>query len=126
MQLLVRSVSVDAGSVHAGLGAALVDVPVAVDAVESRCARALVSANERRALGAVLARRQSAVIERLALVSAVAAGACARVALERVQQAGALVLARRRVAHVGHRDLAQRRREAQRTRAREAGHGVRR
>lgn len=122
--LLVGSVGVDAAAVNARVAQALVDVDGAGGAGKARSAGALVRVGQRRALGAVLARVQGAVVDRLALVAAEAGRTGARVVVERVQDAGAAVLARRRVARVRHGDLAQRRREAERARAREAGHGV--
>ena len=115
---------VDTSSVDAGILLALVDVDGAIVSGESGRAGALVRVRQGRAGGAVLAGLQGAVVDRLAARAAESVLARTRVVIQRPQDAHSAVLTGRRVANVGHGDLAQRRREAQRTGAREAGHRV--
>lgn len=80
--LLVRSVRVEAGAVPAGILLALHDVLCARGAHESRRTRALVRVTKGLALGAIATRHGGAVILQFAVVTGVARGAGAGVAVQ--------------------------------------------
>ena len=76
---------VDASAVYARVGCALVNVALAVGAAEAGSAGALVRVDQRRTAGSVAARRQGAVVHRLAVGAAVTVHACATVHVQRLQ-----------------------------------------
>lgn len=76
---------VDASAVDARTGRALVDVALAVGAGETGRASAFVRIGQRRTARPVAARRQSAVVHRLAVGAAVTVHASATVHVQRLQ-----------------------------------------
>lgn len=103
----VGSGSVDTASVDARASSTLVDVLGTGSTRKSRSTCAAIRIGQRLALGAVLTRMQSAVINSLALGTTESRWTGARVVVERAKDTGAAVLTRCNVTCIRHRNLTE-------------------